>query len=51
MKNIFCIALALFAFSGCSATWNGIKEDTDSAANWSKKQVNEGATYVQEKTK
>lgn len=51
MKNIFYITLALLVFSGCSATWNGVKEDTNSATNWSKKQVNEGATYVQEKTK
>ncbi len=51
MKNIIYIPLALLVFSGCSATWSGIKEDTDSAATWSKKQVNEGATYIQEKTK
>lgn len=51
MKNILYIALTLLAFSGCSATWNGVKEDTNSATNWSKKQVNDGAGYVQEKTK
>jgi len=51
MKNIVCISLALLAFSGCSATWNGIKEDTSSATDWSKKQVNGGASYIQEKTK
>ena len=51
MKNIVFITLSLLAFSGCSATWNGIKEDTGSATDWSKKQVNDGASYVQEKTK
>jgi hypothetical protein len=51
MKNIVFITLSLLSLSGCSATWNGIKEDTNSATDWSKKQVNDGATYVQEKTK
>lgn len=51
MKNIVFIALSLLALSGCSATWNGIKEDTDYATDWSKKKVNDGATFVQEKTK
>ncbi len=51
MKNSVIIAFLILAFSGCSATWNGIKEDTSSATDWSKKQVNGGASYVQEKTK
>jgi PBP1b-binding outer membrane lipoprotein LpoB len=51
MKNIVLITFITLIFSGCSATWNGIKEDTSSAADWSKKQVNGGASYVQEKTK
>lgn len=51
MKNLFLLPIVLLAFSGCSATWSGVKEDTSSAADWTKKQVNEGAGYVQEKTK
>lgn len=36
-------------FTGC-ATWEGIKEDSSDAAQWSKKKVNQGATYIKEQT-
>ncbi|MBE0491472.1 MAG: hypothetical protein IBX44_04385 [Sulfurospirillum sp.] len=35
--------------SGC-ATWGGIKSDSKDAADWTKEKVNQGATYVKEKT-
>lgn len=50
MKTFLSLSFLLLIFSGCSATWNGVKEDTTSATQWTKKQVNDGATYVQEKT-
>lgn len=39
----------LSAFTGC-ATWEGVKEDSNEAYQWSKEKVNEGAQYVKEKT-
>ncbi|MDD2829379.1 MAG: hypothetical protein PHW18_07390 [Sulfuricurvum sp.] len=51
MKASLFLSLTLLILSGCSATWSGIKEDTHSLSDWTKKQVNESATYVQEKTK
>lgn len=36
--------------SGCSATWGGVKTDTSHAVDWTKDKVNQGATYVKEKT-
>lgn len=51
MKTLAITTLVLLTLSGCAATWNGIKEDTTSATDWTKRQVNDGATYVQEKTK
>lgn len=50
MKFLLSLIIALFFFSGCSATWNGVKEDTTNAANWTKDKVNQGASYVKEKT-
>ncbi len=50
MKNLFLLPLLLLTFSGCSATWSGFKQDTAAAAEWSKKKVNDSASYVKEKT-
>ncbi len=43
------IVLLAVLFGGC-ATWNGVKKDSSDAYEWSKEKVNEGATYVKEKT-
>jgi len=48
MKYFAGILLVLL-FTGC-ATWNGIKSDSSDAADWTKTKVNQGATYVKEKT-
>jgi PBP1b-binding outer membrane lipoprotein LpoB len=48
MRYIAGLVLILF-FSGC-ATWQGIKSDSKDAAHWTKEKVNEGASYVKEKT-
>lgn len=50
MKSLFSITIILILFSGCSATWSGVKEDTSNSVNWTKGQVNQGAGYVKEKT-
>ncbi len=50
MKSILSITTVLVVFSGCSATWNGFKQDTADAAYWTKEKVNQGAAYVKEKT-
>jgi len=50
MKNLFLLPLVILAISGCSATWHGVKEDTTSATDWTKKKVNDSASYVKEKT-
>lgn len=50
MKPFIIALLSIIAFSGCSATWSGVKEDTSSAADWTKEKVNQGASYVKEKT-
>lgn len=49
MKNLVFAALLGVILSGC-ATWQGVKQDTSDAANWTKKKVNEGAQWVEEKT-
>lgn len=48
MKYIVSIILITF-FAGC-ATWGGIKKDAKDGAEWTKEKVNQGATYVKEKT-
>lgn len=50
MKSLLTIVSAFVLFTGCSATWSGVKEDTTKAVTWTKGQVNEGATYVKAKT-
>lgn len=44
------IIFALLSFVGCSATIKGVKEDVKSAAEWSKRKINEAATIIKEKT-
>lgn len=46
--TIFTIALIS---SGCSDTWKGAEKDTKENADWGKEKVNDGAKYVEEKTK
>ena len=50
MKNAVLLSLVVFLVSGCSATWSGVKEDTSSATDWSKKKVSDSASFVKEKT-
>jgi PBP1b-binding outer membrane lipoprotein LpoB len=40
MKYSLLVAIALLLFTGCSATWSGVKEDTSKAADWTKEKVN-----------
>lgn len=46
----YLILITLILFTGCSATWSGVQQDTTNAWKWTKGQVNEGATYVKDKT-
>jgi uncharacterized lipoprotein YajG len=50
MKHLLFITIALLLFTGCSATWSGVKQDTASGVEWTKGQVNQGAAFVKEKT-
>jgi hypothetical protein len=50
MKSFLFLTITLLFISGCSATWNGFKQDTTDAAYWTKGKVNSGAAYVKEKT-
>lgn len=50
MRYIFVLLSIVFLMAGCSNTWSGVKKDTNNAVEWSKEKVNEGATYVKEKT-
>jgi hypothetical protein len=50
MKSLIVFSFSIFLFSGCSATWSGIQEDSSNAWQWTKGQVNGGASYVKEKT-
>jgi hypothetical protein len=49
MKNILFV-FSLLIFTGCSATWSGVQQDTTNALDWTKGKVNQGAGYVKEKT-
>ena len=49
MKILILIVLAVSFFGGC-ATWQGMKEDASDAAGWSKTKLNDGATYIKNKT-
>lgn len=50
MKLPLLIGIFLVCFTGCSATWNGVKEDSENAADWTKTKIHQGANYVKEKT-
>lgn len=50
MRYILMLLSVAFLMVGCSNTWRGVKEDTNRAVEWSKDKVNDGATYVKEKT-
>lgn len=50
MKAFTLALFSIIALSGCSATWSGVQEDTSNAIDWTKGKVNQGATYVKEKT-
>lgn len=50
MKSLLVPIIGLLFLSGCSATWEGVKQDSSEAWKWSKGQVNQGASYVKEKT-
>jgi len=50
VRSILFSFLTIGFITGCSATWNGVKEDTGHAVDWTKEQVNQGASYVKEKT-
>lgn len=50
LKSFLFFLCTLLFISGCSATWNGVKEDTSNAVDWSKGKVNQGAAYIKEKT-
>lgn len=50
MKSLVVLGFSLLVLGGCSATWSGVKEDSSNAVQWTKGQVNQGATYVKEKT-
>lgn len=46
----YLVAILILIFFGCSNTWHGVKEDSKEAYGWSKKKVNQGANWVEEKT-
>lgn len=50
MKLFFLAMMSVVFFSGCSATWSGVKDDTSNVVDWSKEKVNQGATYIKQKT-
>ena len=49
MKNIFLTLVVVSLMSGC-ATWGGIKKDAKDGYEWTKEKINDGASYVKEKT-
>ena len=48
MRYIFFAFILLLC--GCSNTWHGVKEDSKDAYEWSKEKVNQGASWVEDKT-
>ena len=50
MRYFLTLLCAAFFMVGCSNAWQGAKEDTGNAVEWSKEKVNKGATYVKDKT-
>lgn len=49
MKTILLVIVTIGFMSGC-ATWGGIKKDAKDGFEWTKEKVNDGASYVKEKT-
>ena len=50
MKKLLLIVCVAFFAVGCSNTWHGVKEDSHNAKEWTKEKINDGASYVKEKT-
>ena len=50
MKKLLLIVCMAFFAVGCSNTWHGVKEDSHNAKEWTKEKINDGASYVKEKT-
>lgn len=40
MKRSLLMVIALLFITGCSGTWEGAKEDTSKAVDWTKEKVN-----------
>lgn len=50
MKSVIIfISIISILLSGC-ATLSGIKDDANTAFDWSKTKINQGASYIKEKT-
>ena len=49
MKSIFLALILVGLISGC-ATCGGIKKDAKDGYEWTKEKINDGASYVKEKT-
>ena len=49
MKSIFLALILVGLISGC-ATWGGIKKDAKDGYELTKEKINDGASYVKEKT-
>ena len=50
MRTLLFSVMTLLVLSGCGATWKGVKDDTKENAHWVEQKVNDGASYVKEKT-
>lgn len=51
MKTAGLTSIALLLLlTGCSATWNGVKEDSTKAKDWTAEKINKSANYIKEKT-
>ena len=50
MRYLLVLLSAALFMVGCSNTWHGVKEDTHNAKEWTKEKINDGATYIKEKT-
>ena len=50
MKKLLLMVCMAFFVVGCSNTWHGVKEDSHNAKEWTKEKINDGASYVKEKT-
>ena len=50
MRILLLASCIAFFITGCANTWHGVKEDTHNAKEWTKEKINDGATYIKEKT-